>query len=86
MLIGTLAAIWRYPTKSLKGESLEAAEVTRAGLTGDRTAAFVVRAGHAREGKAYRGKEHEGLHLTEDTAAAARLGAERGVEVELLEG
>jgi MOSC domain-containing protein len=31
-----LSAIWRYPVKSMRGESLEAVELTRDGLAGDR--------------------------------------------------
>jgi uncharacterized protein YcbX len=32
-----LAAIWRYPIKSMRGESLDAAALTSEGLDGDRT-------------------------------------------------
>ena len=82
MVIGTLAAIWRYPVKSLHGESLSCAEVTDTGLAGDRTSALFVRSGHARAGKTYRGKEHDRLHLTADLEEARALGAARGVELE----
>lgn len=82
MVIGTLAAIWRYPVKSLRGESLTGAEVTGSGIAGDRTAALFVTRGHARAGKPYRGKEHDRLHLTADTEEARALGAARGVELE----
>jgi MOSC domain-containing protein len=34
--LGVVSAIWRYPVKSLRGEPLEAAEVTERGLAGDR--------------------------------------------------
>lgn len=34
--IGTVQALWRYPVKSLRGESLTAAHVTERGLEGDR--------------------------------------------------
>lgn len=36
-LNGTVAALNRYPIKSLLGESLEACEVSERGLDGDRT-------------------------------------------------
>jgi uncharacterized protein YcbX len=32
-----VAQIWRYPVKSLGGESLETAEITREGVSGNRT-------------------------------------------------
>lgn len=86
MVVGTLAAIWRYPVKSLRGQSLTAAEVTGSGIAGDRTAAFFVTSGHARAGKTYRGKEHDRLHLTADSEEARALGAARGVELERREG
>jgi uncharacterized protein YcbX len=34
--IGTVAALWRYPVKSFRGESLGAAMLTERGLAGDR--------------------------------------------------
>ena len=39
--LGRVVAIWRYPVKSMKGEELEAAEVTPRGLLGDRAYALV---------------------------------------------
>jgi uncharacterized protein YcbX len=86
MHIGIVDAVWRYPTKSLRWESLDQAEVELTGLRGDRERALVVTSGHARAGKPYRGKEHERLHLTADGAAARALAAERGVEVEERDG
>ena len=86
MVVGTLAAIWRYPVKSLRGESLSGAEVTDSGIAGDRTAALFVGRGHVRAGKTYRGKEHEQLHLTSDSDEARALGAQRGVELERRSG
>ncbi len=80
-LLGTLAALRRYPVKSLSGEVLAAATVTESGIEGDRTEALFVGAGHARIGKPYRGKEHERLHLTSDPDAARALARERGVEL-----
>ncbi|HEY2316402.1 MAG TPA: MOSC N-terminal beta barrel domain-containing protein [Streptosporangiaceae bacterium] len=38
---GTVAALWRYPVKSMLGEELNAAEVTARGLLGDRQFAVV---------------------------------------------
>jgi uncharacterized protein YcbX len=38
---GSLIALWRYPVKSMMGEELNAAEVTRGGLVGDRAYALV---------------------------------------------
>lgn len=38
---GSLVGLWRYPVKSMMGEELNAAEVTRAGLLGDRAYALV---------------------------------------------
>lgn len=39
--VGRVAGLWRYPVKSMAGESLETAEVSWHGLTGDRRYAFV---------------------------------------------
>src|SRR5271165_3103695 len=36
-----VAALWRYPVKSMQGEELNAAEVTASGLLGDRRFAVV---------------------------------------------
>jgi uncharacterized protein len=79
---GTLASIWRYPVKSLCGQSLSSVFVAESGLPGDRAEALVVRGGHAREDKTYRGKEHDRLHLVPDADAAIQLGAARGVLLE----
>lgn len=38
---GAVAALWRYPVKSMRGEELDAAEVTDRGLLGDRAYALV---------------------------------------------
>ncbi len=83
MVIGTLDAIRRYPIKSLRGESLGSASVGEAGIPGDRSGALFVRAGHARAGNTYRGKEHDRLHLLDDTRAARAAAGERGVDVEV---
>lgn len=86
MILGTLESIRRYPHKSLGGQSLESVAVTYDGLAGDRASAFFVRSGHAREGKTYRGKEHERFHTIRDTADAAQRAAEKGVELEFRQG
>ncbi|MFV1964858.1 MAG: MOSC domain-containing protein [Pirellulaceae bacterium] len=39
--VGTVAALWRYPVKSMMGEELNAAELTEAGLYGDRAYAVL---------------------------------------------
>jgi uncharacterized protein len=39
--VGRVAALWRYPVKSMAGESLERAEVAWQGIVGDRRWAFV---------------------------------------------
>lgn len=41
--VGTLAALWRYPVKSMMGEEIDAAELTDRGLRGDRAWALVDR-------------------------------------------
>ena len=86
MVVGTLAALRRYPVKSLQGQALDEARIAPGGVDGDRTAALFVREGPAREGKTYRGKENERLHLTADAAEAESLAAQRGVRLELREG
>lgn len=86
MLLGKLDAARRYPFKSLRGESLQCAEVEYAGIPGDRASALFVRSGHARIGKTYRAKDHDRLHLLDDDASAVGAAAERGVEVEVHRG
>jgi uncharacterized protein len=84
MELGILAAIWRYPVKSLAGESLDASVVGDIGLEGDRERALVVKTPeNPRSDKAYRGKEHDRLHLTSEPQAARELAAARGLDVEL---
>ncbi len=85
-LLGQIAAITRYPVKSMAGEELQSAEFGLDGIPGDREAAFFVTAGHARTGKTYRGKEHNLLHLTSDTERAQNLAREKNVAVELRRG
>ena len=83
-LVGTVAALWRFPTKSLRGESLRTVDVAADGLDGDRRNALEVTVpGHARSGKTLRGKEHNLLHTIGDPERARASAAERGVEVEV---
>ncbi len=85
MLIGTLEALRRYPIKSLRGVALDSVRVEVAGIPGDRSGALFARHG-PREGKTYRGKEHDRLHLLRDAAAAQASAKERGVMVEVRRG
>lgn len=39
--MGTVASLWRYPVKSMRGEELPATEVTEYGLLGDRAYALI---------------------------------------------
>jgi uncharacterized protein YcbX len=41
MQVGTVAELWRYPVKSMRGERLDAADVSWHGVAGDRRWAFV---------------------------------------------
>src|SRR5881398_1614977 len=40
-VLGSIVSLWRYPVKSMLGEELNAAEVTKSGLLGDRAYALV---------------------------------------------
>jgi uncharacterized protein YcbX len=85
--IGTVAALYRYPVKALRGETLARAEVETGGFAGDRSRALIVQSPeHARTGKTYRGKENRRLHTvaTLDDAGALALGA--GITVEAADG
>lgn len=82
-LLGQVATVWRYPVKSLAAEPLKSARIEREGIPGDRAGALFVQAGHVRQGKPYRGKEHNLLHTTRDAAAAGEMAASRGVTVSL---
>jgi MOSC domain-containing protein len=51
-IVGHLAALWRYPVKSMMGEELNASHVTERGLLGDRAYALVDAAtGHVASAK-----------------------------------
>lgn len=81
--LGEVAAVWRYPVKSLAAEPLPSTRIETGGIPGDRAAALFVDAGHARSGKTYRGKEHNLLHTTRDAEHAANFARDRGVTVSL---
>ena len=40
-VVGSVAELWRFPVKSMKGERLAQAELTQAGLVGDRAYALI---------------------------------------------
>lgn len=79
--VGEITAIWSYPVKSLAPQTLQTTAVELGGIPGDRAEALFVESGHAREGKEYRGKENNLLHLTHATDDAVRLASERNVSV-----
>ena len=39
--VGSIVSLWRYPAKSMMGEELNASEVTKGGLLGDRAYALI---------------------------------------------
>ena len=40
-IVGSVAGLWRFPVKSMKGERIEQAELTERGLVGDRAYALI---------------------------------------------
>ncbi len=86
MLLGTLASIRRYPVKSMRGESLDSVAVDERGIPGDRARQLVVESGHARLGRAYRGKENQRLHLVGGVEDALEDAATHGVELGIESG
>jgi uncharacterized protein len=84
MRIGTVAAIWRYPVKSLEREELAQATVLADGIEGDRTRALIVASpDHARAGKPLRGKEHNRLHTVSGAENGVALAHAAGVTVDV---
>lgn len=81
MHLGSVSAIWRYPVKSLAGEPLRETRVDSGGLPEDRARSLIVRAGHARTGKTYRGKENDRLHTVSRAEEAVGFARGRGVDV-----
>jgi uncharacterized protein YcbX len=58
--VGAVTALWRFPVKSMRGEKVEAADLTERGLVGDRAYALV----DAETGKVLSGKSPRlGPHL-----------------------
>ncbi|MDP9016800.1 MAG: MOSC domain-containing protein [Candidatus Eremiobacteraeota bacterium] len=82
-ILGTIAGIWRYPVKSLAAEALEIVQVLEDGIPGDRAQALVVRSGHARIGKPYRGKENNMLHLSASAHEGQQHALARHVAVDI---
>jgi len=82
-VLGRIEALWRYPVKSLAPEPLQQAQIDAGGIPGDRARALVVREGHARMGKPYRGKEHHRLHTMTEPRSAIAAARDRGVTVEI---
>ena len=72
-----VAELWRYPVKSMQGQSLERADLTDAGLDGDRMWAVVEES----SGKVLTGRREPRLLL-----AFGRLGPDRQPEIELPDG
>ncbi len=82
-MLGTVAALYRYPIKALRAEHLKLADVGTDGFAGDRTCALFVRSPeHARTGKTYRGKEHRLLHTVTTVAGAREIALGAGLTVE----
>jgi uncharacterized protein YcbX len=79
--LGTLAAIWRYPVKSLAAESLTRVDVEANGIPGDRASALFAGAGHSRAGKTYEGIHDDRLHLWKRAEDAVADAARRGVQL-----
>ena len=87
MQLGSVAAIFRYPVKALRAETLAATVVLADGLEGDRTSALVVTTkGHARSGQTFRGKEHPRLHTLRSSNDGIREAAAAGVGTTLTAG
>jgi uncharacterized protein YcbX len=81
--LGTVTALYRYPVKALRGETLQRANVEAGGFAGDRSNALIVRSrDHARTGKTYRGKENRKLHTVATVDDAADLARGAGLTVE----
>ncbi|HEX5275647.1 MAG TPA: MOSC domain-containing protein [Candidatus Rubrimentiphilum sp.] len=79
MDLGTLAAICRYPVKSLAAETLTRTHIETAGIPGDRVSALFAGEGHARAGKTYEGIHDDRLHLWKRAEDAVADAERRGV-------
>jgi hypothetical protein len=83
-MLGTVAALYRYPVKALQAEALARAEVVASGFAGDRgRALFIQNRDHPRAGKTYRGKENRLLHTVASIADAEDLALGAGLTVEV---
>ena len=85
-MIAKIAALRRYPTKSLAPEDLLSCAVESDGLEGDRRQSLIVTSEHARRSKPYRGKEHDELHYATSGEEAMALARDRGVETTIARG
>lgn len=85
-MIARIAALRRYPTKSLAPEDLVSCMVEFDGLEGDRCQSLIVTSDHARRSKTYRGKEHDQLHYATSADEAMALAQGRGVTTTLASG
>ena len=71
--VGTVAALWRYPVKSMKGEQLQSAEVNPGGTVGDR--AYAVPVAYAARVMAV---DEHGIVLELDEEGASAIAIARG--------
>ena len=85
MNLGTACALWRYPIKSLRGETLPQIEIERDGTALDRHASLVIGSDHPRRGKSYRGKEDGRLHRLVAAPEAIAAAQERDVALAVVE-
>jgi hypothetical protein len=82
-MLGTVAALYRYPVKALRAERLASADVRADGFAGDRGSALIVRSPeNPRSGKTYRGKEHRLLHTVSAVTDAQDLALGAGITVD----
>ena len=58
-VLGSIVSLWRYPVKSMMGEELNATEVTKTGLIGDRAYALI----DSLDGKGNRQEPAEMAHV-----------------------
>jgi uncharacterized protein YcbX len=71
--VGTVEALWRFPVKSMRGEKVEVADLTEAGVVGDRAFALI----DAESGKVMSGKNPRlGPSLLECRAAFVQAAEE----------
>jgi uncharacterized protein YcbX len=84
--LGKLAAIWRYPVKSLAAESLTRTSIEEDGIPGDSASALFAGEGHARAGKTYEGIHGDRLHLWKHAEDAVADAGRRGVELAVRSG